>query len=216
VHEAHEGVLFVDELISLGRLQRHLLTAMQDKAFPITGRNASSTGASVRVDRVPCDFILVAAVNTADLRKILPPLRSRIGGNGYELLINTTMPDTEENQKKLVRFVSQEVRRDGRIPHASRQAVKLIIDEARRRARVIDQTAGLTLRLRTLSGLIKTAGDLAAGDGAALIEEKHVLSAIEKSRPVEEQILSRFGSSFKAAMSDWGISKSASADKDVG
>ncbi|VVC02382.1 Archaeal Lon protease [uncultured archaeon] len=216
VHEAHEGVLFVDELIALGRMQRHLLTAMQDKAFPITGRNSSSTGASVRVDKVPCDFILVAAVNTADLRKILAPLRSRIGGNGYELLINTTMPDTAENQKKLVRFVAQEVRRDSRIPHASRQAVKLIIDEARRRARVVDQTAGLTLRLRTLSGLIKTAGDLAAGDGATLIEEKHVTAAIEKSKPVEEQIIARFGSSYKAAISDWGLSKSASADKDVG
>ena len=66
VHEAHEGVLFVDELVSLGRLQRHLLTAMQEKRFPISGRNASSTGASVRVDHVPCDFILVAAVNTTE------------------------------------------------------------------------------------------------------------------------------------------------------
>ena len=216
VHEAHEGVLFVDELIALGRLQRHLLTAMQDKVFPITGRNASSTGASVRVDRVPCDFILVAAVNTADLRKILAPLRSRIGGNGYELLINTTMPDTEENQQKMVRFVAQEVRRDGRIPHASKGAVRLIINEARRRARQIDQTAGLTLRLRTLSGLIKTAGDLAVGEGSALIEEKHVTAAIEKSQPVEEQILKRFGSHYKASMSDWGISKQAGADKDVG
>ena len=61
IHEAHEGVLFVDEISHLGPLQRFILTAMQDKKFPIMGRNPQSAGASVRVDDVPCDFILVAA-----------------------------------------------------------------------------------------------------------------------------------------------------------
>ena len=56
----------------------------------------------------------------------------------------------------------------------------------------------------------------AVGDGAPLIEEKHVTLAIEKSKPVEEQIITRFGSTFKASMSDWGLSKQAGADKDVG
>ncbi len=217
VHEAHEGVLFVDELVALGRLQRHLLTAMQERKFPITGRNASSTGASVRVDSVPCEFILVAAVNTSDLRKILSPLRSRIGGNGYELLINTVMPDTESNQQKLAQFVAQEVRRDSRIPHASSAAVEALVGEARRRAKSVDHSSGLTLRLRSLSGILKMAGDWAVSDSAPLIEEKHVKLAIERGKPVEEQIMGRYGSAYKAAMSDWGISNRVPTDdKNIG
>ncbi len=216
VHEAHEGVLFVDELISLGRLQRHLLSAMQEKKFPITGRNASSTGASVRVDAVPCDFILVAAVNTTDVRRILPPLRSRIGGNGYELLVNSCMPDTLENRLALARFCAQEVRRDGRIPHLSRAAVEALVREARVRARSIDQVTGLTLRLRTLSGIIKTAGDLAVSEGVARIEEKHLQAAIERGKPIEEQISKRYGTPYRAAMSDLGLSRSPAGDSDVG
>lgn len=217
VHEAHEGVLFIDELVALGRLQRHLLTAMQERKFPITGRNASSTGASVRVDSVPCEFILVAAVNTSDLRKILPPLRSRIGGNGYELLINTVMPDTEANVAKLAQFVAQEVRRDGRIPHATSGAVEALVGEARRRAKSVDHTSGLTLRLRALSGILKMAGDWAVSDSAPLIEEKHVKLAIERGKPAEEQILGRYGSAYKAAMSDWGLANRVPTDdKNIG
>ena len=48
VHEAHEGVLFIDEMATLGDTQRFILTAMQEKKFPITGRNPTSAGASVR------------------------------------------------------------------------------------------------------------------------------------------------------------------------
>jgi len=36
IHEAHEGVLFLDELSHLGNLQRFILTAMQEKTFPIS------------------------------------------------------------------------------------------------------------------------------------------------------------------------------------
>ncbi len=216
VHEAHEGVLFVDELIALGRLQRHLLTAMQDRKFPITGRNASSTGASVRVDGVPCEFILVAALNTSDVRKILSPLRSRIAGNGYELLVNATMPDTEENQLKMARFCAQEIRRDGRIPHADAEAVAKLVEESRRRARAVDQVTGLSLRLRALSGILKSAGDLAVSEDAPLILGKHVADAIVRGKPIEEQIAKRYGTAYRASMSDLGYAKQSSDSREVG
>jgi len=205
VHEAHEGVLFVDEISTLGHLQRFILTAMQEKKFPITGRNPSSTGASVRVDGVPCDFILAAATNTNDVANILPPLRSRIMGDGYEVLLVNTMPDTEENRMKLVQFVAQEIRKDGRIPHASADALEELVKEARTRARKIDEaTDSLTLRLRGLSGLIKLAGDLAAMDGSPLIGRDHVMKARGKAATIEEQLHARYGSLWKAGMSDFG------------
>ncbi|MEM4554901.1 MAG: ATP-binding protein [Candidatus Anstonellaceae archaeon] len=207
VHEAHEGVLFIDELSSLGRLQRFLLTAMQEKKYPISGRNQSSTGSSVRVDGVPADFILVAAVNFNDISNILPPLRSRILGNGYEVLMNSYMEDTEKNQLKLVQFMAQEIVRDGRIPHADAGAISEMIALARRRAKEIDGVAGLSLRLRMLSGTLKMAGDVAISEGRNLITAQDVQFAIRHSKPIEEQASERYGSLYRASLSDYGLKK---------
>ncbi|MCJ7607893.1 MAG: ATP-binding protein [Thermoplasmata archaeon] len=195
INNAHQGVLFVDELPNLGHLQRFILTAMQEKRFPITGRNPQSAGASVRVDNVPCDFIFVGACNIQDLQHILSPLRSRINGGGYEVLVETVMPDTVENCSKIAQFVAQEITIDGRIPHATRDAVLLIIEEARKRARTVDnKEKSLTLRLRELGGLVRAAGDVAVVEGAKYIEGKHIVVALKRSRPVEEQIKERYGS----------------------
>jgi ATP-dependent Lon protease len=195
IHEAHEGVLFLDELPHLGHLQRFILTAMQERRFPISGRNPQSAGASVKVESVPCDFIFVGACNIQDLEQILSPLRSRINGNGYEVLVETSTEDTPENRALLAQFIAQEISIDGRIPHASRSGIEAITREAKRRASVIDGKSGaLTLRLRELGGLVRSAGDLAVIEGDQLIEERHIKSALKRSKPVEEQIKDRYGS----------------------
>jgi ATP-dependent Lon protease len=207
IHEAHEGVLFIDEIASLGRLQRYLLTAMQEKKYPISGRNQTSTGSSVRVDGVPADFILVAAANINDLQHILPPLRSRIIGNGYEILMNTHMEDTEENRKKLIQFFAQEILRDGKIPHMDADAIEEMIKFAIRKAKEIDGVNGITLRLRLLSGAIKMAGDLAKIEGKEFIEKEDVVFAIKNSKPIEEQAREKYGSWFKASLADYSMKK---------
>jgi lon-related putative ATP-dependent protease len=203
VHEAHEGVLFIDELSTLGNLQRHLLTAMQDKSFPISGRNATSSGAAVRVDAVPCDFILVGAINVNDLQPVLPALRSRISGDGYEVLMNSSMPDNEINRAKLAQFVAQEITRDKRIPHAGRDAVDSIALHAKKMAKEIDGEAdSLTLRLRAISGVVKLAGDLAAVSKNQSITKENVLAAIENARSIEEKMQEKYGSAWRAGASD--------------
>ncbi|HLE53732.1 MAG TPA: Lon-insertion domain-containing protein, partial [Thermoplasmata archaeon] len=195
IHEAHQGVLFIDELPQLGHLQRYILTAMQEKRFPISGRNPQSAGASVKVDGVPCDFIFVGACNIQDLPHILSPLRSRITGGGYEVLVETTMADGEANRAKLAQFVAQEIAIDKRIPPATREAVQVVIDEARRRAKALDkQDKALTLRLRELGGLIRSAGDIAVTEESGVIEADHVKRAIKIARTIEEQIKERYGS----------------------
>jgi ATP-dependent Lon protease len=195
MHEAHEGVLFIDELPHLGPLQRYILTGMQEKRFPITGHNPQSGGASVRVDNVPCDFILVAAANIQDVPHILSPLRSRIAGGGYEVLLETTMPDTERNQMRLVQFCAQEIATDGRIRPATREALAELIRDARRRALALDgRRNALTLRLRELGGLLRTAGDLATVSGSEYIEASHVREAMTRARSIEEQIKESYGS----------------------
>jgi ATP-dependent Lon protease len=194
IHEAHQGVLFIDELPHLGHLQRYILTAMQEKKFPITGRNPQSSGASVRVDDVPCDFIFVGACNIQDLPTILSPLRSRIIGNGYEVLLDTYMPDTEENRMKIAQFMAQEIKMDGKIPHATRDAINEVILEARRRAERIDNAENaLTLRLRELGGLVRAAGDIAVIMHAEYIDAEHIKKALEHAKTAEEQIKEKYG-----------------------
>jgi len=206
VHEAHEGVLFIDELSTLGSLQRHLLTAMQEKSFPISGRNAASSGAAVRVDAVPCDFIFVGAANVNDLPSLLPALRSRINGDGYEVLMNATMPDNEGNRGKLAQFIAQEIARDGRIPHAGYDAVECVVSYAGKIAREVDgEAAALTLRLRAISGVIKLAGDIAAVNKSELISRPDVLDAIGNARSIEEKVQEKYGSAWRAGASDFSL-----------
>ncbi len=185
IHRAHKGVLYIDEINTLTiESQQKLLTAMQEKKFPITGQSERSSGAMVRTEPVPCDFILVAAGNMDALMGMHPALRSRIEGYGYEIYMNDTMPDTPENRRKLVRFVAQEVVKDGRIPHFDRYAVAEIIREAKRRA---GRRGHLTLRLRELGGLVRTAGDIAKSEGSDVVRLEHVLKAKKIAKTIEEQ-----------------------------
>jgi ATP-dependent Lon protease len=209
IHEAHEGVLFIDELPHLGPLQRFILTAMQEKMFSISGRNPQSAGASVKVDNVPCDFVFVGACNIQDLHHIISPLRSRITGSGYEILVANTMPDNTENRGKFLQFVAQEIRMDGRIPHAENRAVEELIKEARRRARILDKKKkALTLRLRDMGGVIRAAGDIAVSTGHEFITSSDVIKAIERAKTAEEQIKERFGAYQGAVMNEMSESQS--------
>ncbi|MBI5635389.1 ATP-binding protein [Candidatus Micrarchaeota archaeon] len=203
IHESHEGVLFIDEISSLTFIQRYLLTAMQEKKYSIVGRNPHSAGASVKVEDVPCDFILIAASNINDLGQILPPLRSRIIGNGYEVLLDTHMPDSARNRGKLAQFIAQEIRKDGKIPHASFEAVSEIINIAKARAKIVDGADdALTLRLRELGGVVRLSGDYAKENG--LIEKEDVKKALLKARNLEEQLRDKYGSMYKASLGDVG------------
>lgn len=212
IHEAHQGVLFIDELPHLGYYQRFILTAMQEHRFPITGRNPQSAGASVRVDNVPCNFIFVGACNIQDLEHVLSPLRSRIIGSGYEVLVDITMPDNDLNRSKLAQFLAQEIKLDKRIPPATRDTVKAVIEEARRRAARIDKAEGaLTLRLRELGGLIRTAGDIAFAKESKFILPEHVEMALKRSKTIEEQIKEKYGSYQRGVASDMTGAQKASS-----
>ena len=196
IHRAHKGLLFIDE-INVLRLdsQQALLTAMQEHKYAITGQSERSSGAMARTEPVPCDFVLVAAGNmdviaptNSQYQGLHPALRSRIRGYGYEVYVKSVMDDTDENRRRLVRFVAQEVRRDGRIPHFEGAAVAEVLREAQRRS---GHSGKLTLRLRELGGLVRTAGDIARDAGADSVTLDHVMQAKRISMSLEYQVTRR-------------------------
>ena len=189
IHRAHKGVLYIDEINTLSLpSQQHLLTAIQEKKFQITGQSERSFGAMVKTEAASCDFILVSAGNLDALRGMHPALRSRIRGYGYEVYLNSTMDDTNENREKLVRFVAQEVKKDERIHHFDRDAVAEIIHEAQRRA---GRKGKLSLRLRELGGLVRAAGDIAYERKDKIVTQKHVIDAKKTARSLEQQVVDR-------------------------
>ena len=191
IHKAHLGVLFIDEIATLHpRTQQELLSALQERKFPITGQSARSAGAMVRTEPVPCDFVLVAAGNVETIKNMHPALRYRIRGYGYEVYLNETMPDTPENRLKIARFIAQEVKKEqGKIPHFSLEAINIMIEEARRRA---NRKGHLTLHLRGLGGLVRAAGDLAKEKNSPFVLKEHVVEAKILARPLEQQIADQF------------------------
>ncbi len=190
IHKSHMGVLFIDEVATLDpATQQELLSAMQEKKFAITGQSERSAGAMVRTEPVPCDFIMVAAGNLETLKHIHPALRSRIKGYGYEVYMKETMEDTPENRDKIAIFVAQEVTKDKKIPHFSKDAVDGIIEEARRRA---NRKEHLTLRLRELGGIIRAAGDLAIETKAKIVGIDHVHTALRVARTLEQQLADKY------------------------
>lgn len=190
IHKANKGVLFIDEINTLHiESQQSLLTALQEGEYPITGQSERSSGAMVKTDPVPCDFVMVIAGNLDAVEGMHPALRSRIKGYGYEVYMQDYMEDSSANRQKLVRFVAQEVEKDKKIPHFTKDAVKEIIREAQRRS---GRRGQLTLKLRDLGGLIRVSGDMARSGDAEFTTAEHVFGAKKIARSVEQQVADQY------------------------
>ncbi len=190
IHKAHKGVLFIDEIATINpETQIDLLTSMQEKKLSITGRSERSSGAMVKTTPAPCDFVLIAAGNLHTIQQMHPAMRSRIRGYGYEVYMNNNMDDTPENRKKFTRFVAQEISKDKKIPHFTRDAVIELLNEAKRMS---GRKGKITLRLREVGGLIRSAGDIAKEEGSKIVKREHVLKGLKVSHYVEQQIAQRY------------------------
>jgi len=186
IHRAHKGVLFIDEIGTLRpETQIELLTVLQEKKYPIYGRSERSAGSMVRTTPAPADFTLVAAGNIETIKYLHPALRSRIRGYGYEVLMNSEIEFNKDTAFKFAQFVAQEVKKDGKIPHFTKEAVIEIVKEAQRRS---GRKGYLTLRLRDLGGLIRLAGDIAKSKGKKYVDPEDVLEAKDKASTLEEKL----------------------------
>ena len=190
IHRANKGVLFIDEIANLKpQSQQDLLTVLQEKKFSITGQSERSSGAMTRSEPVPTDLILVASGNLETIKHMHPAVRSRIRGYGYEVYMDNDLDDNSENRIALARFVAQEVVKDEKIPHFTKEAVIEIINEARKSA---GRVGKLTLRLRELGGLIRAAGDIALEEKSQFVLPKHIQRAKFLSRTLEQQIADKY------------------------
>src|SRR3989344_1685063 len=190
IHRANKGVLFIDEIANLKpQSQQDLLTALQEKKHPITGQSERSSGAMTRSEPVPADFILIASGNPETIKHMHPALRSRIRGYGYEVYMDSDIDDNKENRLALAKFVAQEVVKDGKIPHFTREAVIEIINEAKKRS---GRAGKLTMRLRELGGLIRAAGDVALEEKFKYVLPKHIHKAKQLSRTLEQQMADKY------------------------
>ncbi|WP_332898295.1 MULTISPECIES: ATP-dependent protease LonB [unclassified Haladaptatus] len=190
IHKSNKGVLFIDEINTLDiRSQQHLMTAIQEGKFAITGQSERSSGAMVQTEPVPTDFVMVAAGNLDAMENMHPALRSRIKGYGYEVYMDDSIRDSPEMRRRYARFVAQEVAKDGRLPHFTEDAISEVILEARRRA---GRKGHLTLRFRDLGGLVRVAGDIARAEDAQATTRDHVLQAKQRSRSIEQQLADQY------------------------
>ena len=190
IHKAHKGVLFLDEINTLDiKSQQHLMTAIQEGEFAITGQSERSSGAMVQTEAVPTDFIMVAAGNRDALENMHPALRSRIKGYGYEVFMDDTIKDSPEMRRRYARFIAQEVEKDGRLPHFNQEAVEEVILQAKRRSGRKDH---LTLKLRDLGGLVRVAGDIARAEDRDVTTRDDVIEAKRRSRSIEQQLADNY------------------------
>ena len=206
IHKSNNGVLFLDEINRLKpQDQQALMTAIQEGEMKITAQSERSSGAMVSTEPVPCDFSLVAAGNRDALENLHPAIRDRLSGYGYEIYMDDKIEDTPENRRKIARFVAQEIEKaESHVPPFDREAMEEIVREARKRA---NKKESLTLRLRSLGGIIRKAGDIADSEDASIVTQEHVEKAKEKDKTIEAQMTDKFIERKK----DYSVSNSTGA-----
>jgi Lon-like ATP-dependent protease len=191
VHVASLGILYIDEIKNLDSEEAvTLLTVLEDGQLPITLRGrihgGDTAAMAVSTEPVPTITFLVGAGNFDSIGQLHPALMDRIYGYGKVVRMNNDMPNTVENRRKYVQFVSQEVKRFNLIPF-SRQACEEIVEEGRRRS---DKKDALTTKFRPLISIIKTAATLAMNESCKVVEDRHVREAVEQHcKTIQRQIL---------------------------
>ena len=185
IHEAHKGVLYVDEIKTMPlEVQDYILSALQDKKLPISGRNPNSSGATVETNEIPCDFTLIMSGNMDDVNNLRAPLLDRVD---YKIILKNKIDNNQENRDMLLQFITQEIRNNNLNP-MSYEACCEIVKLAQRLAGSKDK---LTLRLRLLSNIIKMASDIAEGkDIAKMIKEMDIKEGEDK-KDTEKNIKNR-------------------------
>lgn len=205
VHKAHKKIYFLDEIKTFLRNESmviEFLTVLENGSYPLKGRawlgaegNASLAGETDTP--LPCQFFLVAAGNedAMPLLSAYPALRDRFYYGNIKRA-DDEIPDTPENEIKLVQFVTDEAYRF-HVPPLCKEAIQVIINHAKRRA---SSAKKLKIQMRGYIQDIKKGGQLVwlkksidpcpCGLEGEFIHGEHVILSIEQyAKPWEMQEL---------------------------
>jgi len=191
VHRSSMGILYIDEIKNLNQLEViTLLSVMEDGCLPVTMRSifhgADTAAMAVSTEPIPALFFLLAAGNFDSINQIHPALMDRLVGYGRVVRMNNDMPNTIENRRKYVQFISQEVSRF-HLPPFTRDACIEIIEEGRRRS---GKREALSTKFRPLISVIKTAGTLAQNDKKSFVDVDYVVTALDvHCKTIQKQLL---------------------------
>jgi Lon-like ATP-dependent protease len=140
----------------------------------------------VSTEPAPAITFLVGAGNFDSIGQLHPALMDRIYGYGKVVRMNNDMPNTPQNRRKYIQFISQETKRFNLLPF-SRDACIEIVEEGRRRSNKKD---ALSTRFRPLIAIVKTSATLAMNENAVMVEKRHVLEALnEHCKTIQKQLL---------------------------
>ncbi len=203
IHKANGGVLFIDEIGTLdAETQFYLLTAMQEKQFPIEGRSQGSSGSMVKTEPLPCDFILVAAGNMETIERLHPALRNRIQGYGTEILMDKSMKIDQITSIIIKNFLTQEIGENVLIQNKEEVIARLV-----QYAEVLSQRDGyITLQFRSIGGLIRTALTISKDNILSPIVLKE---ALKLQIPLEVQVeINKLSEIYNKGQNFWSAGKS--------
>lgn len=193
VHRAHLGILYIDELKNLtGQEAITLLTVLEDAQLPIALRSqvhgGDTAAMSVSTEPIPSMVFFIGAGNLDSLQNIHPALLDRIQGYGKVVYMNNDMSNMEENRRKVIQFIAQEIKRFNLLPF-DREACEEIIAEFRIKSGFKNK---LTTKFRPMISIIKTASTLTTNEGLSIVNKKHVDEAIKvHCKNIGMQILER-------------------------
>jgi Lon-like ATP-dependent protease len=196
VHKAHNGILYVDEILTILRdptLFANLRTVMEDKKAPIKFLGLWGSGAqSVITEPIPANFVLVAGCNDEALKLLDEAFRSRTMGGGLEVYVRDKIADTPDIRRryalfpKQVKILEKEEKGLDMLPF-SREATIRMIEYCREMGGGKD----FTLRLRGIRGLCIKASDVAERKGKKVVEVDDFEEALKFHKSIEAQIILR-------------------------
>ena len=184
-------------LLSLHRI-RKIVDEEEAEVFDISTGNEcfiangilchNTAAMAVATEPIPCMNFLIAAGNLDSLPMIHYALLDRIQGYGKMVYMSNDMPNTIENRRKYVQFISQEIKRFHLLP-LSRDACMAVIEEAIRRS---GKNNTITCKFRPMISVIKTSSVLAQNEGKTVVERKYVNEAIsEHCKSIALQVMEK-------------------------
>jgi Lon-like ATP-dependent protease len=201
IHEANGGILFIDEAESIFDpsnadymiMVSALRTAMEDGVFDIRYHGGAGGGGSFNVstyNKLPTRFILIVGGNKPITD---PAIRNRMFARGYQVFVNTDMPNIPEYRRRTVGFVEQwrKIEKSKRGEEYLRFTKDAAIEVLKISEEMADKRKSLTVRFRDLGGYVMAANDLAKKEGLDCVYAKHVKEAKRTHIPLEMQELSR-------------------------